>query len=370
MPSILNSKKIIRVGIDGGNFIPFSPVKSGIQRIVDSFLKEISHLKNNDFIFNYYYFSKEKTESQFEKINFKRLPQRLFASFFLPFYFQKDKNDFFLGFSGYLPPLITLTNAKKIIFLYDIGFIKYPQFYFNHQKLRKMVLRAIKFADRIVTLSNYAKEQIEKYFFVNERKKIVSLYPGVDHLLGKNSVNQLIKFKYFLYVGVIKPIKKIDRIFKTFYYFLREEKNKDFRLVLIGQKEKEYFNKLRADPYYLQLKEEIIFKENVSDAELVNYYHNAVALLNFSYEEGFCFPVFEALSLGKKVIVNNLVIYREFEDRFDNLLIGENEKEIVQLMIEAAKIHHQRLLDRKLSFKSFFTWENFVQRLLKITREI
>jgi len=373
MPFILNSKKrLIKIGIDGGDFVPFSPVKSGIQRIVDSFLKEISKLKNNNFIFNYYHFSAEDHPTGV--VTYKRLPKEFFASLSLPLHFLMDGNDIFLGFSAYLPDLLAGFNGKKIVFLYDLGFLKYPSFYSNPKKLKNNLTRVIKSADRVITLSNYAENQIERYFSADE-KKIVRLYPGLNHFAGKNLINQLIEFKYFLYVGVIKPIKNIEGLFRCFNRFLQLSSDKGYHLVLIGEREKEYFNSLLTSSDYKKIKSKVIFLGNVSDDKLIDYYLKAVALINFSYEEGFCFPVLEALSLGKIAVVNNLPIYNEFKPYFNNLLMGKNEREIVQLMIKVTE-------DSKKTFSNFkvirrlgvdylrrFSWNNFSKKLLEIIRQ-
>jgi glycosyltransferase involved in cell wall biosynthesis len=373
MPSTLNSKKIIKIGIDGGDFVPFSRVKSGIQRIVDSFLREVGKLKNNNFIFNYYYFSPSPvgwrnlhpTGVLTGVLTYKSLPQKLFAYLFLPFYFRKNKNDVFLGFSGYLPKAINLLKTKKIIFLYDLGFLKFPQFYDRPRWLVNNTLEVITNANKIIVLSDYAKKElVDKISYIDGRK-IVCIYPGVDHLAGKNLIYQLIKFDYFLYVGVIKPIKKIEKLFEIFYYFLTRAKNKDYRLILIGQKEEKYFKKLLRNHYYLKLKEKIVFKSGLSDRELARYYLQSTALLNFSYEEGFCFPVLEALSLGKTAIVNNLPIYQEFKDKFDNLLIGKNDKEIVQFMCQAAVDTGGEFKYQNLKDTPVFKWVDFTKNLLR-----
>ncbi len=366
MPSFSNSKKrLIRIGIDGGDFVSFGKVDSGIKRIVDSFLREIGKLKSEDYIFNYYYFGKSELKKKVANINFIRLPEKFFASIFLPIQFIKDRNSLFLGFSGYLPSLISLINTKRVVFLYDLGFIKYPQFYSNPKKLKNNLTRVMKLADKIITLSDYSKKQITKYFSADE-KKIVRLYPGLDHFAGKNLINQLIKFKYFLYVGVIKPIKNIEGLFKRFYQFLQLSPEKKYYLILIGEKEEEYFNSLLTNGDYKKIKRKVIFLNNISDDELVNYYLKATALLNFSHEEGFCFPVLEALSFGKKAIVNDLPIYHEFEDKFDNLLVGKNEREIVQLMVGEAERVNRYDRNKRPKEGVIFKWRDFTEKLLEI----
>lgn len=354
----------IKIGIDAGSLAPFGKVESGIKRIVNSFLKEILKKKDKNYIFNYYFFGddKNKLTSRKDKLVFyKKLPQRFYGSLFLPLQAIKDKNDIFLGFSGNLPYLLSFSKIKKIIFLYDMGFFKFPQYYSNADKLQLLAKQAIKRADKIVVLSEQGKREILDAFPKFKTDKIIKICAGLDHF-KKNIKDQKLE-KYFLYVGVIKPIKNISSIFKYFYYFLKTANADKYSLLLIGSKEKDYFNNLKRDKYYLKIKDKIFFRDNISDEKLVNYYLNAVAVLNFSFSEGFCFPVLEALHLGKTAIVNSLPIYDEYQ-RFNRLIVGACDKEIIQLMIRSAKEANSNI--NKADNADIFTWKRFGKELLNL----
>lgn len=364
----------IKIGIDAGDFIPFGKVNSGIKRIINSFLKEIIKIKNNNYIFNYYFFEdkNEISQKKHNAVQFKKLPQRFYGSLFLPLQAIKDKNDIFLGFSGNLPYLLSFSKIKKIIFLYDMGFFKFPQHYSNADKLQLLTKQTIKQADKIIVLSEHGKREILDVFPKFKTDKIIKIYAGFDHLkfdhLKKDIKDQKLE-KYFLYVGVIKPIKNISSIFKYFYYFLKtadlpaQAGADKYSLLLIGSKEKDYFDNLKKNKYYLIIKDKIVFKDNISDEELIKYYLNAVAVLNFSFNEGFCFPVLEALYLGKTVIVNNLPIYNEYK-HFNELMVGSSDKDIIQLMIKSIKKKNTNI--RKAGSVNIFTWERFGKKLLNL----
>lgn len=369
--------------------MPGGVVKSGINRLVDSFLKEIQNMKNSKLFFNYYYFEANEiaaprptaglamTKWAGKRIFFKKLPRRFYGSLFLPLNTLIDDNDIFLGFSGYIPYLLSRTKIKKIVFLYDLGFLKYPKFYPTSKKLIINTAKAIESADKVVVLSDYAKEEITDRF-PQAKRKIVRIYAGANHLMRKDNspMIRIIEAErhsslkdFFLYVGVIKPIKNIEKLCKIFGEFIRLKKYKKYRLVLIGKKEEEYFEKLTESGTYREIKSKIEFLEDVLDEELIEYYINSTALLNFSHEEGLCFPVLEALSLGKKVIVNDLVIYREFKKHFNNLLIGSTEKEIVNLISKATREKKKSDFGLANPPKSQFRWKNFCNNLLSLVSE-
>ncbi len=124
---------------------------------------------------------------------------------------------------------------------------------------------------------------------------------------------------------------------------------------MIGKKEDDYFNKIKKS-------DRVVFLESLSDSELAIYYQNAKAILNFSYEEGFCFPVLEGLSFGRRVIVNNLPLYSEFKQYFPNLIIAKTHSQVVDSMINCSK---QKNINSTIKINPLFSWRNFTQEVIQ-----
>ncbi len=328
---------MIKVGLDAGDYSPGSRVENGIQRIVASFLKEISNTKNKNFFFDYYYFDNKNNSLRRSNFSFNKLPRRFFASFFLPLNIIKNKDHVFLALSGHIPFWLQFAPVKKILFIYDLGFIKYPQFYPNWKRLTKQTVRSIDLADKIIVLSDYVRADLLRMFPCLKSKKIIRIYSGIDHI--KKVKPAKIKRElgpYLLYVGVIKPSKNIAGLIKYF----AQLPDKTLKLVLIGKKEKDYYREIITSSDCQLVKNRLLFLEGVSDQELTAYYRDAQEVLNFSQEEGFCYPVLEALALGKKTTTNDLPLYQEFKKYFKTPGIPE-----------------------------IFTWKHFTRQLLAIIRQ-
>ena len=117
-------KKII-LGIDAGDFIPGSEVNSGIKRLIKQFIEKIKNYP--EYVVHYYYFSNEFPQhSVIANIHYVRMPSTLYGSVHLPLGSLIRRDSIFFGFSGYIPQLPTVTNSKKIAFIHDFGFYKYP----------------------------------------------------------------------------------------------------------------------------------------------------------------------------------------------------------------------------------------------------
>jgi len=349
----------ISVAVDAGDFcIGKDEVNSGITRLLKGFFYQIKKNPQKNIHYNVYYFSSKKAKNT-PYTSYKKLPRTAFGSLWLPYEVLKDRNDLFLGFSSHIPRLLSLSKIKKIVFLYDLGFYTYPAKYNNSYRLARMTNHSLKCANTVVTLSKYMKKVLIA-LSSQYSKKIQVVYPGTDHLERLKSKKDR---KYFLYVGVIKPTKNIEELLLNFGQFLQKSSDKNYKLLLIGKKEGRYFARIKQNPIYKKLKRNISFVGKVSDQQLSFYYSHATAILNLSHEEGFGFPVFEALSLGKLAIVNNRPIYHEFKNKFKNLVITKNSSEVVRTMLLLTK-NKNNLRTKKISKE--LTWKHFANQLVQL----
>jgi glycosyltransferase involved in cell wall biosynthesis len=335
---------MIKIGIDGGDFLPGSTVNSGIKRVVNSFIHECKKLKKQ-FLIDYYYFGNSF----------------LFSSFFLPINVIRSNDDVFLGFSGNIPALLKWTKVKKILFIYDFGFYKYPHLYKNSPRLIANTNSSVRIADKIIVFSDYVKQELVKRFPYLNKNQVVRIYAGINHLRDSitNNKSLITHNNYFLYVGVIKPTKNIELLIRCFNDFIDKTHDKKHQLILIGKKGDYHPGKIKYS-------NRVVFLENLTDEELVSYYQNAKAVLNFSYDEGFCFPVLEGLSFGKPVIVNNLPLYSEFLKYFPNLIITETYSQVVDSMINCLK---QKNINLTIKINPLFAWRHFTAQLLKVIQQ-
>jgi alpha-1,2-rhamnosyltransferase len=275
-----------------------------------------------------------------------------------------DQIRVYLGFSGILPHLVRMRGQKSIVFIHDFGFYSHPQYYKDPRKMIWQTEYALYGADRVIVFSDYIKDQIFTRFPEVSRKKVVRIYPGGDHIIKPKQATQ-IGGKFFLFVGVIKAAKNIELLLRYFSEFMSGPEDKETKLILIGPREDNYYKKICASPLYHKICANLLFLNDISDRELAHYYLNCQALLNVSHEEGFCYPVIEALRLGSHVIVNDLPLYREFKPNFERLHIEQNSRLFVNAMCKVAK-----KADPPEIANSPFTWSNFTRDLLKVIDEI
>lgn len=352
-----------QIAIDSGDYYPDAPINSGIKRIVANVLCQFDQSNNQVVVHRYFY----------------RRWGRLFGTLRLPLLALLHHDDVFLGFSGQIPELLRLGRIKKILFLYDLGFFRYPYHLNRSAGIISQTKRSLVLADAVVVSSRTTKQELlEKFPHLNP-EKIHQLYPGIDHLINTEPLPCPSPLKkYFLSVGVIKPSKDTESLIKLFARFLTQSKDQAVKLVLAGRSEAEYKKSVLQLINRLKIKNRVQFMDNVPDGQLVTLYKNCIACLNTAKTEGFAFPVLEALTFGKPVLVTDLPVYREYNKFFPNLIVnrGKSTTQMVETMnrliiragqnpaVQNAK--NNRKDGEKITIPPQFTWQHYVQHLFQL----
>lgn len=207
------------------------------------------------------------------------------------------------------PLLLCLCNTaplyyrNKIITIHDVAFKAYPQT-FNKAFLytyKFLFPRIIKSALKVITVSQFSKEEIFKYY-KTEKQKIIVVHSAVADIFHAEEVADLKKDKYFLAVSSLNYRKNFIAILKAFDIF--EKRHPDVFLYIIGDLSNDNFKNIDISRY--KSNSRIKFLGRVSDEQLVKYYSNALAFVFTSIYEGFGLPPLEAQTCGCPVLVSDI----------------------------------------------------------------
>jgi glycosyltransferase involved in cell wall biosynthesis len=138
-----------------------------------------------------------------------------------------------------------LTNSLKVMNIYDLTFIKYPNYVDSVVKTyTKKITRCLQWTDLILTISESSKQDIVKYLQVNPEKVYVTplgsryhanyISPEVAEKLKLEAKYDFSK-PYLLFVSTIEPRKNINSII-TAFNLLKQNYKIEHQLVLIGKK--------------------------------------------------------------------------------------------------------------------------------------
>lgn len=299
-----------KIAIDARLYGPFAKgLGRYTQEIVDNIIKIDRH---NDYIIflgnnNYDEFVLDKKFSNVKKILVDIKLYSFKEQLFLPWHILRERVDL-IHFPHFNVPIFCPT--KFIVTIHDLILTKFktlrattlsPFFYNIKDFFYRLVIKiALKKSKKIITVSNFTKNDIIEQFKIKE-DKIKVIYEGVANLnkgsdslfVAKLDQDEVLKdyqisSPFLLYVGNAYPHKNLEFLINNFIEF--NKKNKEFKLVMVG----------KEDYFYKKLKNKfknsnIVFTGYASDENLEILYKKASVYIFPSLYEGFGLPPLEAL---------------------------------------------------------------------------
>jgi len=175
---------------------------------------------------------------------------------------------------------------------------------------RGMMAAAVRAADRIITDSEFSKQDIMRHLKIGS-SKIDVIYPAVGaefHRVTDEGRLQSMRSKYaisgeyVLYAGILKPRKNHAGLLRAFRRLL--DAVGDAQLVIAGPKD-EAETELRRLAEDLGVTAKVIFTGFVEECDLPALYSSARLYACPSLYEGFGFTVLEAMACGVPVVCSN-----------------------------------------------------------------
>lgn len=373
----------------------FDGTKSGVGFHEDGLIRAlIDGYPQNQYAFEFFslrnYEKKKKKLSGYACNNWeteiyscKWFPGSLYrmGSAFLPiphclFFHEEKQITHFFNF--FVPPFV---KGKTVVTVHDMAFRVFPEtirkktMFFLKLSLKKSIFRA----DHIITVSEFSKQEIMRFYNVPE-KKISVISNGVDFKRfrpesdGRRLENVKKKYgitdEYFLYLGTLEPRKNLVRLVEA--YAEAEKDNRKFpMLVLAGGKGwmyEEIFQKVEE----LNLLNRVFFPGYIADEDVAALMSGAIAFCFPSLYEGFGMPVVEAMACGTPVLTSNSSSLKEVAEGAALLI---NETSIEDMRQGLLQLWKQEDLRQNLSREGIrrskkFSWETASERLMEVYKEL
>jgi len=309
----------MKIGIDVSKTVES---KDGISNYIRNLVKNLAEIdKTNEYVL-YPFFTHiflpgyEKAycpENKNFKLRFKDWPESLARYLWLK---SSTNKELLLGKIDVLHSTcweaFEYHYGKLIVTIHDTSFLTHPQFHVpsNIALANNGCLNAVKYADKIIAVSENTKKDTVKYFSCDP-EKIEVVYLGADErfrvynkieinaVLSKYNINK----KYIFNVGSIEPRKNLIGLFNA-YNSLPDNLKEEYDLIITGS-----CGWLNSEIYgtvkNLGLQNKIRFTGSVPDEDLPYLYNGATIFVYPSFYEGFGLPVLEAMQCGCPVITSN-----------------------------------------------------------------
>ncbi|OGY43205.1 MAG: hypothetical protein A3B89_00940 [Candidatus Buchananbacteria bacterium RIFCSPHIGHO2_02_FULL_40_13] len=276
-----------------------------------------------------------------------------------------------------IPFLPIRKKTKVYVTVHDVGFKRYPklykkiQFYYHELTMKRLRNRA----DKIITISDFSKQEIIDLYRVKPAK-IVVIPLGYDQdsyndkvLADQNILNKYnITQPYLLYLGRLERKKNIGNMIKALAYI--KVAKSELKLVLAGNSGNEYENikKIIIDN---KLEKEVLLPGYIAEADLPAVIKMAEIFLFPTLYEGFGLPILQALAIGTPVVTSDLKPHKEVAGGAAALADPKNPVSIAQQINKILKDREfaTELKNQGLKRASEFSWaKTAATTLLIITR--
>lgn len=260
-------------------------------------------------------------------------------------------------------------DMPQIVTIYDMSTFLFPEQRGVElsQRLSQRATDVMKKAHKIITISEATKRDILKIIPTIPAKKIRVIYLAANHIFKK--IKSIKKKNFILFVGTVEPRKNLKRLIIAYKKLPFSIKNK-YKLLIVGAKgwnNSEIYDEARETVETGA----IVFKDYISDRELVRLYNEAKIFIYPSLYEGFGLPVLEAMSCGTPVITSKTSSLPEVAG---HAALYVNPEDIDDISNKMNKLIGNENLQKKLSVMGLkqaqkFSWEKCARETLHVYGE-
>ena len=282
----------------------------------------------------------------------------------LPFFFVGKKDYLVLSFTG----LGSILIPHKIMTIHDLAFLKNPAWYSRtyYWYYRFMTPLAVKASWHILTVSEFSKSEILRFYPFLKGEKISVVYNAIDGQLFK-PLNQEItnqnSERFILCVSSIDPRKNFARLTEACQLLT------DAKLYIVGNYNRVFSQQMELDT----TSDHINLLGRVSDEHLVRLYNQAACFVFPSVYEGFGLPPLEAMACGCPVLASDIPVHHEVcgdAARYFNPYDAKDIKRAITQYLDESDVIKEKMRQRGYANTKRFSWEKTALTLLQIIEKV
>lgn len=233
-------------------------------------------------------------------------------------------------------------------------------------------VRVIKWATykskRIITPTEFVKEDVAKFTHTNSRKIVVTYEAGDQVDAASEPHKQLEDKQFIMYVGRPTPHKNLPRLIEAFT--LLKETHPELLLVLAGKKDANY-RRIARDVQRNGV-EGVVFTDFIPDGQLRWLYENCAAYVFPSLSEGFGLPGLEAMATGAPVVSSNATclpeVYENAAHYFDPESVEDMAEKINDVLVDSTLRDKLVAAGKKQAAK--YSWKRMAEQTLEVYKQL
>ncbi len=271
--------------------------------------------------------------------------------------------DAFISLSSKYPDLIVI---------HDINFEHFPEHMPRlwRKYYKFFTPKYAKKASRIITVSEYSKNDIVDHYNINPDKVDIVFNGSGDKfkpISAELKLETRKKFsdncQYFIFVGALNPRKNLANIFKAFDSF-KSMQSSNIKFVVVGEK-MYWSDDIKLAYETMEHKEDVVFTGRLEPNVLSKVIGSAIALVYASFFEGFGIPIIEAFNAEVPVITSNVTAMPEIAGNAALLVDPSNTEQIAIAMHKIAQDSEfaQSLIQLGKIRKNDFSWDKTAENV-------
>ena len=240
---------------------------------------------------------------------------------------------------------------------------------------RKVVPKILEKCLRIITVSNFEKQNIIQKLNIPE-KRMAMIYNGYNDWfkplrdVADIYLSYIEKPGYFFFLGNTDPKKNTERTLIAYSKYL--EKSTIKRKLLMADLDKTYLNGIIERNHIHNIREQIVMPGYIVNSDLPYIYNSAFAFLYTSLRESFGIPLLEAMACGTPVITSNTSSMPEIGGNDAILINPENPEEITEMMLRLENDEDFYNQQKEIGLKraNLFSWRKTAEQLLSLYESV
>jgi glycosyltransferase involved in cell wall biosynthesis len=236
---------------------------------------------------------------------------------------------------------------------------------------RLVVPKILKKCERIITVSNFEKDNIISKLNIPEAQ-MAMIYNGYNDWFKPVNDTENVYQKYiekpgyFFFLGNTDPKKNTERTLIAYSNYLKQSSVK--RKLLMADLDKAYLNGIVERNHIENILPSIVMPGYIVNSDLPYIYNNAFAFLYTSLRESFGIPLLEAMACGTPVITSNTSSMPEIGGKEAILINPESPDEMTEKMLQLE--NDQMFYDQQkkigLERAQLFSWRETAEQLLTV----
>jgi len=315
------------------------------------------------------------------------LPYPLWEQLVLPLWVRQDRLEL-LHCTANTAPIALPRRVKLVITIHDVMYLL-PDSVLTASKVfrqrvgnfyRKLVvLRVARRADRIITVSEFSKQEIAEYLKIPP-DRIRVIYLGIEPRFAsladaiasppKEISGESLDSPFILALGAGDPRKNTLAVIRVYGARWRDFPNQE-KLVIVGLRD------WRTSAAYhlvcqLGLSKSVMFAGYISAELLAWLYTSSRCFLYPTFYEGFGFPVLEAMASGVPVIASDCTSVSEIAGDAAILVDPSSDESIGEALMRLLRDEplRRQLIQRGRARVQKFDWQDTVQETLGVYAEL